>query len=650
MRYLLALGLRAASGASDAGRPEAHRRSRLAVIATLASLAMLLFAVSTAQALVRQNTFGSAGSGDGQFATPVGVAVDQSNGSIYVDDANQARVEKFNAAGTFQRAWGWGVADGNSQFETCTSNCQSGQFGNGDGQFGTPTSIAVDSTSHDVYVGDSTFQRVQKFSANGAFLSTIDGTTTTQGAFQGLAGVAVDQSGNLWTDDRITGNIDEFDNTGAFVQQWNDNYGTTANGPIAVDSTNNAVYLLSPQNNVDKWSLTGTGRTTITSTFAVATMNVDPTTGDLYVADTSNGNQFLVFDTTGTQTDSFPATAVTLFGGVAVRGSTSQLSVSDQSNNNVGQFVPAVPGPPVVDSQSASDVTRDSATLNAEVNPFGNDTTCTFQYVDDATFQATTWADATSVACSPADLGSTFTDQAATADIAGLTHGTIYHFRVVATNGTDTTDGPDTTFPTLADPAIDSESAANVTDTTATLKAQINPNGGDATYQFQFGTTTAYTGGTVPANPVDLGSGTSDVAASVDLTGLTPNTTYHFRVVVNGTVNGADQTFHTFATSASTGLPDGRGLEMVTPADKDNGEIYVRGGQIFGAPQAATNGDAINFLSFNGFPGSVFDGSFYLSSRAAANWNTANLIPPQSTEAGLLCATAGPQMMAYSEI
>jgi hypothetical protein len=619
------------------------------VLATAVCAVVLGIAAGPASAaqLLRNNTFGSFGSGAGQFITPRGVAVDQSNGTIYVADSNQARVDKFNANGQFQEAWGWGVADGNSQFETCTTACQSGQFGNGDGQFGVPTSIAVDSTTHDVYVGDTVYQRVEKFSAAGTFLSTIDGSTSTEGVFQSLAAIAVDQSGNLWTDDSFTGNIDEFNNTGAFVRQWNDNYGTTSNAGIAVDSAHNAVYLISNQSNADKWSLTGTGRTTLTSSFSVTSLAVDPTSGALYAADSPNGNQVEVFDTSGTQTDSFAASGIVQFGGLAIRHSTSQLAISDQANNDVETFGPAVAGPPVVDGESTTNVTRDSATLNAQVNPFGHDTTCTFQYVDDATFQATTWADATTADCSPADLGSSFTDQTATADINGLSHGTVYHFRVVATNGTDTTDGPDQTFSTVADPSIDSETSANVTDTTATLKAQINPNGADATYQFQFGTDTSYSGGTVPAHPVDLGSGSSDATASVDLTGLAPNTTYHFRVVANGTVNGADKTFHTFAGNAPKGLPDGRGIEMVTPVDKDNGEPFVRSG-IFSSEQAGNNGNGIAYLSLNALPGSVFDGAFYRATRATSNWNNENVIPPQSTEVGLLCATGGPEMFSYS--
>ena len=73
-----------------------------------------------------------------------------------------------------------------------------------------------------MYVGDAGNNVVQQFNAHGNYISTIDGSTTPQGQYSLVAGVAVDQSGNLWTADGNTDNVDEFDAGGAFVQQWND--------------------------------------------------------------------------------------------------------------------------------------------------------------------------------------------------------------------------------------------------------------------------------------------------------------------------------------------------------------------------------------------------------------------------------------------
>jgi len=79
----------------------------------------------------------------------------------------------------------------------------------------------------------------------------------------------------------------------------------------------------------------------------------------------------------------------------------------------------------------------------------------------------------------------------------------------------------------------------------ATLSGTVNPYGLSTTYYFQWGPTTSF-GNTTPTQ--SAGSGTSDLAVSANLTGLAPNTTYHYRLVaVNsaGTNYGVDTTFKT---------------------------------------------------------------------------------------------------------
>src|SRR5207244_559776 len=72
--------------------------------------------------------------------------------------------------------------------------------------------------------------------------------------------------------------------------------------------------------------------------------------------------------------------------------------------------------------------------------------------------------------------------------------------------------------------------AASVTQTMATLEATVNPNGANVSEcQFDYGPTTEY-GSTAPCTPVEL-SGETPVHVSAAVTGLAPNTTYHFRIV-----------------------------------------------------------------------------------------------------------------------
>ena len=99
--------------------------------------------------------------------------------------------------------------------------------------------------------------------------------------------------------------------------------------------------------------------------------------------------------------------------------------------------------------------------------------------------------------------------------------------------------------PTPAPSAV-TGSASSVGVTSATLNGSINPNGQPTSYQFEYGTSTAY-GRSTPTS--SAGSGTSGVPVSASLTGLSRNTTYHFRLVaIDAQAHrypGADATFRT---------------------------------------------------------------------------------------------------------
>jgi hypothetical protein len=100
--------------------------------------------------------------------------------------------------------------------------------------------------------------------------------------------------------------------------------------------------------------------------------------------------------------------------------------------------------------------------------------------------------------------------------------------------------------------AFKSNATFLTTQTTATLNAKVNPNGKTVTEcEFEYGTSTKY-GSKAPCKSLP-GSGTSPVAVSAKITGLTPNTEYHFRVVTKnagGTIEGPDVTFKTLKVAA----------------------------------------------------------------------------------------------------
>jgi phosphodiesterase/alkaline phosphatase D-like protein len=197
-------------------------------------------------------------------------------------------------------------------------------------------------------------------------------------------------------------------------------------------------------------------------------------------------------------------------------------------------------GPPTVVTEPASSITSESAVLHATVNPNGSAVIeCTFEY-------GTTTAYVSHQPCSSLP-GSGESPVPVSLSLKGLGANTTYHFRISAANAGGTSLGLDQTFTTLPVPPAVTTCKVEVTSTTARLCGTVNPHGGEvAECRFEFGTTTAY-GSNAPCTPPP-GSGTSPVEVHAEIAGLTPNTTYHFRIVATnagGQSTSSDQTFTT---------------------------------------------------------------------------------------------------------
>ncbi|MBI9053332.1 MAG: T9SS type A sorting domain-containing protein [Bacteroidales bacterium] len=194
---------------------------------------------------------------------------------------------------------------------------------------------------------------------------------------------------------------------------------------------------------------------------------------------------------------------------------------------------------PIVTTNAASDIESSGATLNGTVNANDLSTTVTFEYGLTETYGSTVTADQSPV------TGTTSKD--VSVSITDLIPNATYHFRVVGVNSEATTNGSDVTFTTLSqDPIATTNVASDIEPTGAILNGTVNANNYSTTVTFEYGLTIDY-GTTLTADQSPV-TGTSDIDVSVDLTGLIPSTTYHYRVVglnVSGTSNGYDMTFTT---------------------------------------------------------------------------------------------------------
>jgi phosphodiesterase/alkaline phosphatase D-like protein len=213
---------------------------------------------------------------------------------------------------------------------------------------------------------------------------------------------------------------------------------------------------------------------------------------------------------------------------------------------------------PAVETGVASSVGQTTATLNATVNPNSETVSdCHFEYGETSSYGSV-------VPCSvPPGSGSAVVGVSAV--LEALAPGTVFYYRIVATNHTGTSFGNAANLSTQpAAPALETGVASSVTQTSATLNATVNPNGETVSAcRFEYGTTSMY-GSSAPcaASP---GSGSSAVSVSAPVEGLTAATTYDYRIAATNSLGTSYGAAASFATSAAP-PPLGPGLSEVLPS------------------------------------------------------------------------------------
>lgn len=122
-------------------------------------------------------------------------------------------------------------------------------------------------------------------------------------------------------------------------------------------------------------------------------------------------------------------------------------------------------------------------------------------------------------------------------------------------------------------PIVATGASSGVGTSTATVSGTVIPGGADATWQFQYGTSTSY-GLTTPSQA--LPASTTASAVSAPLTGLTANTTYHYRLTATnaaGITRGADRTFRTAAPPARPGVFTGTASAVTATSMRLNARV-----------------------------------------------------------------------------
>jgi DNA-binding beta-propeller fold protein YncE len=682
------------------------------------------------------------GEGAGQCDGPSAVAVDPAAKRLYVAEAASPtgftfvnnRIDVFNTeTGAFIEAFGWGVRNGAQAFQICTAptHCQAGIAGEHPGQFQYLTGLAVDTdpssaSYHDLYVAEKGYfdvnPRVQKLDPFAGseekgveFLLMLGGgvdktsgedvctaasghvcgageNSKAEGAFFILhdSGIypAVSPAGTLYVVDGIAlggenapnqARLQKFEPSGALISPEKILFEGTGPGRgsgsgLSFDSTG------------DFWVSGATGADDLfkfdaSETQLKALPGIGRTEG---VALDSDGNVFVIrnYKVRGEITEYDPAgNILSVFGygafrdealSLAVRPGNQEIYVADAFSSgrllslSLPQNGPG--GHPLSlfypEPCEADPIGNATATLRAEVNPEGQETSYHFEYTTEKEFQEHGFTGATRIPSNASEdpklTGSTealFELDKISAEVE-VTPETEYRCRAVAENAEGKSTGQEGSFTSLPPLEVDATFATAVEEEAATLNAEVNPLGITTSAYFQYVDAATYEKDIeelgaghgfdhaikAPEEAIELGAGEEPVAAATKVAGLSPGTEYRYRVVATDLKIAPKEVFGPTAAVRTHspdegGLPDDRAYELVSPSQKGGADVAVPGhaGGVFleervpriEASSGSASSPAVSYTSWTSFGGGLGApaASQYVSERTPDGWKTANVSP-----------------------
>jgi hypothetical protein len=637
-------------------------RPLLRVLVLLCVTGGLLLAWSAPALAQREHefstSFGTEGSGDGQFTRPGASAVNESTGDVYVADQGNARVEVFDAKGKYL-----------FQFNGGSTPTGSFSWKNVSGlNGGVEASIAIDNSTNpldsskgDVYImNNQPFGQadvVDKFSSTGAYIGSVTGTSPTSSSFPlgnpgGVDDLAVDPNGELWVQDgtNSTTAIYRFNNAApvneyiATLTAKTRGRGGSSGGfgdiGLAIDSTGDFYIGLDPESSGQPMfptKLSNKGEilaeTLAGNEEATTGLAVDLSSDDVYL---DQETSIAAYNSSNALVERFGSPQLAASEGIAVDSATGTVYASDASNQDINVFTAFIV--PEVSTGSASSLAETSAMVNGVVNPDGVPiASCVFEYRTEA---EASYGHSAPCSQTPTQIGAGSSPVTVSLELTGLEPLTRYHFRLNVSNNSGSSQGGDQTFTTPEPVTISEESVSDISSVSAQFNVQLNPGGANTSYHFEYGTSASY-GENVPVPAGELGPSTSSEPVAIDAQNLLTDTTYHFRLVASnvlGTVYGPDETFTTEAAGGAFALPDGREWEMVSPPNKGGALIAAIGGGIgtSGSIRSSLDGNAFTYYA-NGPIGSNVAGNpspqgpvQVLSERGAGGWSSEDIDLPNS--------------------